>query len=552
MTTSTEHHISKKNGTRVSRREALKVAGAATIALGTHSTSAAQEASPAPATEGMSPSPIEGVPDAYWQYPEPFTSVETTPGTGGRFSVLLSNDKQVNDRDDNRFWQELENRLGVTLDFTFLPGSAYAAKMATTFASGDFPDLMNVYTLLYPQVSEYTVQGAFLDVTDYLDDAGRAAFPNLQRFPGYAFENSKLNGRLFGVPNPTSLQPNALWYREDWRANLGVPIPTDAASFQAMIEQFTTGDPDGNGSTDTYGNASDSVNPFETRFVHAMFRVPAEGDGFGFSIMPDGSFVNEIETPEFRAALEYMREMWASEAMHPDSLTDTSADIRNKFMGSRVGSISNAFILLGYMRAELAKVVPTGQVMGLVPPPHDGTGGPVTYNIAGYFGQWCIPSATAGDDAKVEELLRITDYFAAPFGSEEYIFLNFGIEGEHHTLNDDGSRTLTEAGEREVFSLSLGGLNVLYAPDREQIVYAQQLMAEQTAFGVTDPTFNLYSPTAAAMKGPFQQMYFDNKIAIGSGRESMDMLDSWIADWRSRGGDQILAEYQEAYEQAQS
>ena len=79
--------------------------------------------------------------------------------------------------------------------------------------------------------------------------------------------------------------------------------------------------------------------------------------------------------------------------------------------------------------------------MGLAPPPHDGSGGPVTYNIAGYFGQWCIPAATAGDDAKVEELLRITNYFAAPFGSEEYIFLNFGIEGVHHTLNDDGSRT---------------------------------------------------------------------------------------------------------------
>jgi hypothetical protein len=54
------------------------------------------------------------------------------------------------------------------------------------------------------------------------------------------------------------------------------------------------------------------------------------------------------------------------------------------------------------------------------------------------------------------------------------------------------------------------------------------------------------------MKGEFQQMYFDNKIAIGSGRESMDSLDAWIAEWRQRGGEQILAEYQEAYEQAQS
>ena len=335
MTNPTRRITSANKDWRLTRRDALRMAGASTLALAAPSATGAQEASPSPTMEGMSPSPIEGVPDAYWQYPEPFTTVDAPPGTGGEFSVLLLNDKQIADKADNRYWQELEQRIGAALNFTFLPGSAYAEKMATTFAGGDFPDLMNVYTLLYPQVSEFTVQGAFLDVTDYLDGAGRAAFPNLQGFPGYAFENSKLNGRLYGVPNPTSLQPNAFWYRDDWRTTLGLPVPTDVASFQAMIEQFTTADPDGNGTVDTYGNASDSVNPFETRFVHAMFRVPAEGDGFGFAINPDGTFVNEIETPEFRAALEYMREMWASGAMHPDSLTDTSVDIREKFIGGQ-------------------------------------------------------------------------------------------------------------------------------------------------------------------------------------------------------------------------
>ena len=545
---------SPTNPPRMTRRGVAKLAGASTFALTWFRDLAAEEASPAasPAVEGMSPSPIEGVPNAYWQYPEPTTTVDAAPGSGGEVSVLLLTDKQIPDRDDNQYWQELESRLGVTLNMTFLPGAAYAERMAATFAGGDYPDLMNVYTLLYPQVSEFTVQGAFLDLTDYLDDAGRAAFPNLNQLPAYAYQNSRLNGRLYGVPNPTSLQPNGLWFREDWRAALDLPVPTDVTSFQAMLEAFTTGDPDGNGSPDTFGNASDSVNPFETRFVHAMFRVPAEGDGFGFAVQPDGTFVNEIETPEFRTALEYMREMWASGAMHPDSLTDTSGDIREKFIGGQVGSISNAFILLSFMRTELPKVVPTGQVMGLVPPPFDGTGNPVTYNIAGYFGQWSIPTAVNADEARTEELLRLTDYFAAPFGSEEYIFLNFGIEGVHHTLNDDGSRTLTALGETEVFSMSLGGLNVLYDPDRELITYVQSLMAEQTTHGVTDPTFNLYSQTAAEMKGEFQQMYFDNKIAIGSGREPMSALDTWIADWRSRGGEQILAEHEEAYAQAQA
>ncbi len=220
-------------------------------------------------------------------------------------------------------------------------------------------------------------------------------------------------------------------------------------------------------------------------------------------------------------------------------------------MGAQVGSISNAYILLSLMRTELAKIVPEGEVVGLVPPGFDG-GDPVTYNIAGYFGQLCIPTSNGKDEARVEELIAISNYLAAPFGSEEYTFLNYGIEGVHHTVNEDGSRTLTQQGTEEVFNPSLGGLNVLYNPDKDLITYVQSLMTEQTQYGVTDPTFSLYSETAAAKKGELQQLYFDTKIAIGTGRKPMSALDDWIADWRKRSGEQILNEYAEAYAQANS
>ena len=62
----------------ITRRDALKVAGAAGLALTRIRDLAAEEASPpaSPVAEGMSPSPIEGVPNAYWQYPEATTTVD--------------------------------------------------------------------------------------------------------------------------------------------------------------------------------------------------------------------------------------------------------------------------------------------------------------------------------------------------------------------------------------------------------------------------------------------------------------------------------------------
>jgi putative aldouronate transport system substrate-binding protein len=539
---------------RLSRRDAIRIAGGGAVAghLLLRGSAGAQEASPAAspgADLGYFPSPIEGVPDAWYRYPEPFVTVESPPGQGGTVKLAHLSDKRIADKADNRYWQELEKRLGVTLDVTLIPGAAYAERMATMIAGGDFPDLLFILDLLYPQASEFKIQGAFTDVTQYLDGDARQAFPNLAAMPSYAFENSKLNGVLYGTPSPTSLQPNCLWYRGDWLQTAGLTPPANAAEWLNMINAFTTGDPDGNGQADTYGTSFERLDAVSQRFIHSMFRVKAEGNGW--IVNEDGSFTHSIETPEFRAALEYAREVWASGSCHPDSLTQTSNEVREQLMAGTAGSGPNAFILLNFIRTEAAKVNPDAQILGLVPPGHDGGEG-VAYNIGGWFGQWSIPTPIGADEARIQELLAITNYFGAPFGSEEYNFLVYGIEGVHHTLNDDGSRTLTEEGDRDIFNPSLGGLNVLYSPNKEEIGYVQELMAAQTRVGLFSPTVNLYSPTATAMAGELGQLYTDTKIDISTGRADMDALDQLISDYMSRGGDEIRAEYEEAYAQAQA
>jgi putative aldouronate transport system substrate-binding protein len=545
--------VKRETTFRVSRRDALKAAGAATAgSLLFPRSLGAQEASPgaSPAADaGFFPSPIEGVPNAYYRYPDPFTTVDSPPGKGGTVKLAHLSDKRIADKADNRYWQELETRLGVTLDITLLPGAAYAERMATMIAGGDFPDLLFVLDLLYPQASEFKIQGAFTDLTGYLDGDARQAFPNLAAMPSYSFENSKLNGVLYGVPSPTSLQPNALWYRGDWLSTAGLTAPANAAEFLNMINVFTTEDPDGNGQNDTYGTSFERLDAVSQRFIHSMFRVGAEGNGW--IVNDDGSFTNAIETEEFRAALEYAREIWASGSCHPDSLTQTSNEVREQLMAGTAGSGPNAFILLNFIRTEAAKVNPDAQILGLAPPGHDGGQG-VAYNIGGWFGHFAIPTSVGADESRMEELLGITNYFGAPFGSDEYNFLNFGVEGVHHTLNDDGSRTLTEEGERDVFNPSLGGLNVLYSPNREEIGYVQELMAAQTRVGLFSPTVNLYSETATAKAGELGQLYTDTKIDISTGRSGMDALDSLVSDYMSRGGDQIRTEFEEAYAQAQS
>ncbi len=48
---------------------------------------------------------------------------------------------------------------------------------------------------------------------------------------------------------------------------------------------------------------------------------------------------------------------------------------------------------------------------------------------------------------RTKALLRVLNWFAAPFGTEEYLFRKFGLPGRHYTLN--GHRSGADRGRRQ-------------------------------------------------------------------------------------------------------
>jgi putative aldouronate transport system substrate-binding protein len=548
----------------LSRRRALQIAGVATLSLGTGigaasaapaiapetaaRNAAAWQATATPNAEGVIPSPMPGVPAVYTRYPAPWASVTEVPGKGGKVRIFWLTDKRIKPRGENTWWQELEQRLGVELDIQLIPGAAYGDKIATTIAGGDMPELMQVLTLLSPQQPKFMLQGAYTDLTDILATENRAQFPNLNAIPEYAYQNSRLNGKLYAVPSPFPIEPNAQWYRGDWAENLGIAKPANAAEYQAMLQSFTTGDPDGNGNNDTYGTAFEQLNGFEQRFVHGMFRVPCEGDGFRLN--DDGTFTYVIETEELRNALAYSRQLWAAGVFHPDSRTMANTDVRDQVIGSVAGGGAIGFVLVSDARKNLKLVAPEGTIVGIVPPGHDGGQG-LNYNIDGYFGQVCIPSSIGKDEEKLRELLGICSFFAAPFGSEEHIFLNLGKQGVHWEEQADGSRAKTQLGEEEVIGSILGGDSVLFDANVEQAIEFQSMMYQQAQTGVFSATNPLYSETLSTKGAELSQLYTDRRYEIGTGAKELSEIENWLADWKSRGGDDVRRELEEAYAQSQ-
>jgi len=531
------------------------MAGAALTGSSAFALQATPEASPGASPvandQGFYPSGVEGVPDAYLKSPDPFVSYDGVPGEGGTVrAFVISYAPPPPPRDQNQYWQELERRLGVTWEPLITPQPDYGARSATLIASGDIPELF----VINPgqnaaQQYQAMAQGAFLDLTPYVTGDALQQFKNLAAFPPYMWENVKFQGKIFGVPKPLWQNGNLPFHRADWATTLGMGAPTNAQEYHDLLVGFATGDPNGNGNQDTWGMGryNGGWNVWDNLVANPMFRVPNS-----WRLNDDGTLTNAIETDEFRQAIEFLTQLYADGAYHPDAAAMTFADSQNNFIAGSIGLHYEGFLSfygIGSVTFRAQEQNQAALTAPIVPPGADGGQG-VTYNETGFFGYTGIPSSVGGDENKVMELLRILDYLAPPFGSEERNFMDAGIEGVHHELDPETGARLTNdlfRTEKGDLASAMNGQAVYFYPETPEIALEIQAVALQAIeLGIDDPARGLFSETNNREAGTLGQLGQDQVTAIVTGRQSPDTLADAINQWKDRGGETIREELQEA------
>ncbi len=540
------------SNSRISRRKVLKssagLAGATAFSLPLIGQAGAQATPVVP--EGAIVSQVEGVPIAYTTYPEPFSTVDEVPGNGGSVSITaLSYSPPPTPKDDNQYWQELETRLGVTWEADLVPIDGYDERIATTFAGGDLPDLFFLLPgTTRPLIYQAFEQGAFTDLTDIVESDQINEYPNLAAYPAYLWDATRVNGRVWGVPKPVLRNNDPTTYRRDWGDALGYETLDNAQTISDMLVAMSNEDPDGNGSQDTWGVAPFGGGWFNFIF-NQMFRVP-----YGWRLNDDGSLTSSIETDEYRQSLEYIVELNANGAYHPDSASLNVTQAQELLLGGRAGISTNGFAAVfgpSGSRATVQEIVPEADLHPIVLPGHDGGEG-VSYQTPGIFGFTSISAQAAQDEERLHELLRVMNYLVAPFGSEESTFLLYGIPGVHSEALPEGGFTSTEQGTADRSALVYPFLseNYFYYPGMPgEAEFAQQHNEAMAEVAIGNPTAGLYSETQGEEGATLNQLIADTYTAIVTGREPIDALDAMIEEWQSRGGDQIRQEYEEAIAQ---
>jgi putative aldouronate transport system substrate-binding protein len=482
------------------------------------------------------------------------------PGSGSTINALSNGfNPPSTPYDQNPAWQEVNKQLNANVQFNVVQPVDYPTKLATVMAGGDLPDVM-----LFPGGLNVNVGGGggggtanlptFLqtkcaDLTPYLAGDAVKDYPFLAAIPTFAWKNSgsAFNGKLFMIPLERYVAGQALFKNSEiYDKEIGKDyVPKNADDLKRVFQQLNLPQ------EDRYATASFQLQAFFITFYSAMFGAPNN-----WRLETDGKLTKNFEVPEFKEAIGYVRDLYASGLYHPNSLN--YGDIN----AARLNFVAGKFVLYpegfgqpwqDFWRRGLKNNPPYNFVP--LPPfaAHDG-GKPQHFLGPGFIAANAFKQASP---ERIKELLRVMDFLAAPFGTQEDLLLQYGLPDVHYTLDSTGKLTLTDKS-----NVDANYVNWKYMVQHPQVMYVPDIpgyaKAEYDAehilipAGVNDPVFGLYSPTNGTKGVTIQRTMVDGITDIVAGRRPIGDFDQLVKDWQSSGGDTIRQEFMDALSKSQT
>ncbi|MGZ0147709.1 extracellular solute-binding protein [Kribbella sp. WER1] len=472
----------------------------------------------------------KGIQPGFFHYPAtPPATVTGAVGTGAALSLLVSGPPVGSQKSSNQWWQLLDKKLGVDLQVTQVDSLSYASKFTVDVAGGNYEDMMQI--LSAPNEPKL-LESKFVDLGDHLGGDNIKKYPNLAALPPQAWTAGTVNGHLFGISQPRSIAGQVMNTRQDIldKLGLGKPELTSGADFLALCKEVT--------------KPAEHRWAMGTQPVLLTLRTVLEmmGAPKGWQVK-DGKFTRDIELDVYLDALDELRKWWQAGIFHPDSFT-ASGSYQTWWYGGTTVIYMQSFA--GW--AVAANNNPTLK-FGVLKLPKWGGGGTAVKHLES--GNYLFTAIKKAPKERVEEILRVWNYLSAPFGSQEYLDVNYGVAGHDYKLTGSDP-VLTADGTKETLAgLSYIGSTrstAIYVPNQEDLVRAAyEFQSAVVPTGISDPTDVLYSPTQLGKGAGAEEPLIDTKNDIVQGRKPVSAFKDAVQTWRSAVGDTIRHEYEQAY-----
>jgi putative aldouronate transport system substrate-binding protein len=484
---------------------------------------------------------VDGSEPGYLNYPTTLVhTVSGTPGSGGSYTAIAPYWGSIPPATGNSYYNALNAALGATLNLQPTNGNNIGTTLPPIFAGNKLPDWIEVPAWAEPPGFGQATQTLLADLTPYLAGDKIKQYPNLAAIDTGGWQLAIWNDKIIGIPAVvTGFTVGVyLYYRADILDKLGIGTPhvKSAADLLALGKEIN--DP---------ANRQWAFDDIWT-YLYQPFNI---GPVPGWTTNSKGDLITTFETDNIIEAMNWQAQLFSRGLVNPDAVAGDTSTAKNRFWSGEQliyadgsgawdagdvtsGSAANS----GYVRMAFPFFTADGTGTPRIPL-QSATG------YLSYLNKNLKPS-------QIEELLRIANYLAAPFGSYEYTLVNYGQADVDYTMTSNGP-VLTATGNKDVDStvavLLASPNNVINNPGYPAVTRASAVFGQQNAKYAYKPLFygmNVTVPddlTTANSFGPFTSTT-NIMYEVVRGRATIADYRSTLSTWLRSGGTKLKAFYE--------
>lgn len=491
---------------------------------------------------------VNNSPVGFLKFPsKPVHTVHGKPGNGGTYTTMTPLWGSIPPA-NNPYYQAVTAALGANLVISPADGNTYGNALPPLFAANKIPDWIDIPgwnegPLDFPQA----VGAKFANLAPYIAGEKVKKYPNLAAIPTGAWQAGVWNNKLYGIPvYGAGLNfAGAVFYRADILAHLHAkPEVKSVADLRNLGREIN----DPKRKRWAFGELF--------VYMYQPFNIPTgAAPGWEYS---NGKLLAAFETPQYKDLLVWERQIINLGLMHPQDVAQEGSNAKQRFYSGQTviyGDGMGAWNWQDKLSGLAAN--PTYVREAFSPFTANGKGTP-SIQLQGGAGIFSYLNNSLSPN-QIEELLRIANYLAAPFGSYEYNLINYGVEGVDWTPTSLGPKP-TSQGSTDV-ATTYGFLadpqnNFIYNPGYPNVTKDNCRWFQHAGPYATKPLFydlNISVPpqlSAAANSADFNPTGTGSLIIeVTRSRASMADFDAAVKRWRASGGNALRAFYEKVYEQ---
>lgn len=454
----------------------------------------------------------------------------------------------------NPVLQAIYEATGVKMNITWVPNSGYGEMTSLTLAdSKNMPEVMVMQGPRDAITISSARAGAFWDLTDLI-----AQYPNLAAGQQSTYDNTAIDGRVYGIYRARAYARAGIYYRNDYAAKAGVDkVPTTVQEFKDLCMAMAN-------------NLDDVYVINMCKYVAGTIGITTVmcGAPYQYGVDAEGKLYPAFEDEHFQEGLDFLRDLYAAGGIDPNFMTIESGNWNDAERSNppkalmRLDCLDNGYRYQEWLQENMGASNVEGEeiVTLLTALPYEEGKIQIWPQNTGASGEIVITKAVS--EEKLPKVLAFLDWCNS---AEGQTLLNCGLQDVTYWIHADGYRYTYPEGEETnsaqyanytntvQHSLNQLGMNVngdltpATAATPLRAWYNQNLI-DNAKYVIADPCLTLDSETNTLMGKTLADDVEAAQVQYIAGKIDLNGLKAAYQEWYDMGGDMILAEYQAAYD----